>query len=78
MVFDFAARPPEVNSTSMYSGAGAGPMMAAASTFGEPEFGAEQQRDRLRVGHRRSSPARNGRDRQRPRLPPRLSRTSSG
>ncbi|WP_428340913.1 PPE family protein [Mycobacterium sp.] len=34
MVFDFAARPPEVNSTMMYSGAGAGPMMAAASTFG--------------------------------------------
>ena len=33
MVFDFAARPPEVNSTMMYSGAGAGPMMAAASTF---------------------------------------------
>ena len=34
MVFDFAARPPEVNSTLIYSGAGAGPMMAAASTFG--------------------------------------------
>ena len=34
MVFDFAARPPEVNSTMMYSGAGAGPMMAAAATFG--------------------------------------------
>jgi PPE-repeat protein len=34
MVFDFAARPPEVNSTLMYSGAGAGPMTAAASTFG--------------------------------------------
>ena len=34
MAFDFAARPPEVNSTLMYSGAGAGPMMAAASTFG--------------------------------------------
>jgi PPE-repeat protein len=34
MVFDFAARPPEVNSTMMYSGAGAGPMMSAASTFG--------------------------------------------
>jgi PPE-repeat protein len=33
MVFDFAARPPEVNSTLMYTGAGAGPMMAAASTF---------------------------------------------
>ncbi len=34
MAFDFAARPPEVNSTLMYSGAGAGPMTAAASTFG--------------------------------------------
>ncbi|MGA9491855.1 MAG: PPE family protein [Mycobacterium sp.] len=33
MVFDFAARPPEVNSTLIYSGAGAGPMMAAASSF---------------------------------------------
>jgi PPE-repeat protein len=33
MVFDFAARPPEVNSTLVYSGAGAGPLMAAASTF---------------------------------------------
>ena len=33
MVFDFAARPPEVNSTLIYTGAGAGPMMAAASTF---------------------------------------------
>jgi len=34
MVFDFAARPPEVNSTLIYSGAGAGPMMAAAASFG--------------------------------------------
>jgi PPE-repeat protein len=34
MVFDFAARPPEVNSTLIYSGAGAGPLTAAASTFG--------------------------------------------
>ena len=33
MVFDFAARPPEVNSTMIYTGAGAGPMMAAASSF---------------------------------------------
>jgi PPE-repeat protein len=33
MVFDFAARPPEVNSTLIYTGAGAGPMMAAASSF---------------------------------------------
>lgn len=33
MVFDFAARPPEINSALMYSGAGAGPMMAAASAF---------------------------------------------
>ena len=33
MVFDFAARPPEVNSTLIYSGAGAGPMMAAAASL---------------------------------------------
>jgi len=33
MVFDFAARPPEVNSALIYSGAGAGPMMAASSAF---------------------------------------------
>jgi PPE-repeat protein len=33
MVFDFAARPPEVNSGLIYSGAGAGPLMAAASAF---------------------------------------------
>ena len=33
MVFDFASRPPEVNSGLMYSGAGAGPMMAASSAF---------------------------------------------
>jgi PPE-repeat protein len=33
MVFDFAARPPEINSTLIYSGAGAGPMMAAAASF---------------------------------------------
>jgi PPE-repeat protein len=33
MVLDFAARPPEINSGLMYAGAGAGPMMAAASTF---------------------------------------------
>jgi PPE-repeat protein len=33
MAFDFAARPPEINSTLMYSGAGAGPMMAASSAF---------------------------------------------
>jgi PPE-repeat protein len=32
-MFDFAARPPEVNSTLIYSGAGAGPMMAAASSY---------------------------------------------
>ncbi|HUB53600.1 MAG TPA: PPE family protein [Mycobacterium sp.] len=31
MVFDFAARPPEINSALMYSGPGAGPMMAAAA-----------------------------------------------
>ncbi|MDT5409783.1 MAG: hypothetical protein QOG14_2003 [Mycobacterium sp.] len=33
MTFDFAARPPEVNSTLVYSGAGAGPLTAAAATF---------------------------------------------
>ena len=33
MVFDFAARPPEVNSALIYSGAGAGPLMAASSSF---------------------------------------------
>ena len=31
MVFDFAGRPPEVNSALMYSGPGAAPMMAAAA-----------------------------------------------
>ena len=33
MVFDFAARPPELTSALLYSGAGAGPLMAAASSF---------------------------------------------
>ena len=33
MVFDFATRPPEINSALMYSGPGAGPMMAAAATW---------------------------------------------
>jgi PPE-repeat protein len=33
MVFDFAGRPPEVNSALIYSGAGAGPLMAASSSF---------------------------------------------
>src|SRR5271163_4290431 len=33
MVFDFAARPPELNSALIYSGAGAGPLMAASSAF---------------------------------------------
>ena len=33
MVFDFGARTPEVNSALIYSGAGAGPLMAAASAF---------------------------------------------
>jgi len=33
MVFDFAARCPEVNSALMYAGAGAGPLMAASSAF---------------------------------------------
>ena len=39
MAFDFAARPPEINSALMYSGAGAGPLMAAASALGS--LGAE-------------------------------------
>ncbi len=34
MVLDYAALPPEVNSTRMYAGAGAGPLMAAASAWG--------------------------------------------
>jgi PPE-repeat protein len=33
MVFDFAARPPEINSALMYTGPGAGPMMAAAAAW---------------------------------------------
>jgi PPE-repeat protein len=33
MIFDFAARPPEINSALMYAGPGAGPMMAAAATW---------------------------------------------
>lgn len=33
MVFDFAARPPEINSALIYSGSGAGPLMAASSAF---------------------------------------------
>jgi PPE-repeat protein len=33
MVFDFAARPPEVNSALMYSGPGAAPMMAVAAAW---------------------------------------------
>ncbi len=33
MVFDFASRPPEINSTLIYSGSGAGPLMAASSAF---------------------------------------------
>jgi PPE-repeat protein len=33
MVFDFGARTPEVNSALIYSGAGAGPLMAASSAF---------------------------------------------
>jgi len=57
MVFDFAARPPEVNSTLIYSGAGAGPMMAAATSFSSPELGAGHECRRLRIGdlaaHRR-------------------------
>lgn len=34
MTFDFGALPPEINSIRMYTGAGAGPMMAAAAAFG--------------------------------------------
>jgi PPE-repeat protein len=33
MVFDFAARPPEVNSALIYAGAGVGPLTAASSAF---------------------------------------------
>jgi PPE-repeat protein len=33
MAFDFAALPPEINSVRMYTGAGSGPMMAAASAW---------------------------------------------
>ena len=33
MVFDFGALPPEINSARMYTGAGAGPMMAAAAAW---------------------------------------------
>jgi PPE-repeat protein len=33
MVFDFASRPPEVNSALIYSGAGAGPLTVASSAF---------------------------------------------
>jgi PPE-repeat protein len=33
MIFDFGALPPEINSTRMYSGPGAGPMMAAAAAW---------------------------------------------
>ncbi len=33
MSFDFGALPPEINSLRMYTGAGAGPMMAAAAAF---------------------------------------------
>lgn len=34
MAFDFGALPPETNSLRMYTGAGAGPMLAAAAAFG--------------------------------------------
>ncbi|MGO9732757.1 PPE family protein, partial [Mycobacterium sp.] len=33
MVFEFAAIPPEITSAMMYTGAGSGPLMAAASTW---------------------------------------------
>jgi PPE-repeat protein len=41
MVLDFGALTPEINSLRMYSGAGAGPLMAAASAWGS--LGAELQ-----------------------------------
>jgi PPE-repeat protein len=41
MVLDYAAFPPEWNSGRMYAGAGAGPLMAAASSWGS--LGAELQ-----------------------------------
>ncbi len=41
MVLDYAAFPPEFNSGRMYAGAGAGPLMAAASSWGS--LGAELQ-----------------------------------
>jgi PPE-repeat protein len=34
MVLDFAALPPEINSGLMYTGAGSGPLMAAATAYG--------------------------------------------
>ncbi|WP_263987925.1 PPE family protein, partial [Mycobacterium conspicuum] len=33
MVLDFAALPPEINSALMYTGAGSGPLMAAATAW---------------------------------------------
>src|ERR1700716_1892302 len=33
MAIDFAALPPEITSSLMYSGAGAGPLMAAATAY---------------------------------------------
>src|ERR1700741_2374400 len=33
MVLDFAALPPEINSSLMYTGAGSGPFMAAATSW---------------------------------------------
>ena len=33
MTFDFGALPPEINSTRMYTGPGAAPMMAAAAAW---------------------------------------------
>jgi PPE-repeat protein len=35
MIFDFGALPPEINSTLMYTGPGAGPMMAAAAAWND-------------------------------------------
>ena len=33
MVLDFAGIPPEINSGLMYTGAGSGPLMSAASSY---------------------------------------------
>ena len=50
MVLDFAAIPPEINSALMYSGAGSGPLMAAAR-LEQPGRGIEHHGDLLGVDH---------------------------